>query len=421
MTNVSMGRADGTKGSGSKLSQAKARRPRAKGKAKDDGAAAGPGQDDGRAAPPRVELADVWPAVDDGPTVQVEGVEYVRAYYTGMTKVFERSILRYEVKDAPVYGEQGALILSPNDQGRRKKATRLTLFCPFTLQANSISDEAGEINTTKFLNKERRIEGVPEPIIDKVQSIVPRPRIDLTGGKIDRLSDRITENWKMRCKLGLPFDLDVAALVLTRFGKPIPEERPNMKVDSLTGEAKKTGGKEAGPELVKAVSSTSQQGKVLRWFMDQKRSITEGMAEFGSTRSALQSHLFRLWKDNGIGYGLTADMVDIVLPAGCEDPFLEPKKSGATKQEKPVAKANRGKPMQDELLITPLPEKGKRREVAVATYQGWKSIASIAMQLDCSEGSIKSHLNDLHIKHGYGFELNDKGEARLLVPKGWTP
>ncbi len=336
-----------------------------------------------------------------------------------MTKVFERSILRYEIKDAPVYGEQGALILSPNDQGKRKKATRLTLFCPFTLQANSISDEAGEINTTAFVSKERRIEGVPNPIVDKVEAIVPRPRIDLTGGKIDRLTARITENWKMRCKLGLPFDLDVAALVLTRFGKPIPEERPNVRLDS-SGEVKRSG-KDAGPELLKAVSPDSKPGRVLKWFMEQRRSITEGMAEFGATRSSLQSNLFGLWRDNGIGYTLAADMVDINLPAGCEDPFLEPKKSGAAKQEKPVAKANRGKPMQDELLITPLPEKGKRREVAIATYQGFKSIASIAMALDCSEGSVKSHLNDLHIKHGYGFELNDKGEAKLLVPKGWTP
>lgn len=350
--------------------------------------------------------------------MSVQGIAYTRAFYTGIAIVYSHSKLRYEVKDAPCYGEQGALVVEPNDAGKRKKSDRLTLFCPFTLQANSISTSAGEISEIKTVRKETRIEGMKEPRVDFEPTVVRRQTEELTDEKVDRLSGIITSNWKMRCALGLPFDLDVAALVLSKMGKPIPEERPTVKLDA-SGEVKKSG-KDAGEALLKAVNPDSKPGRVLKFFMDQRRSITEGMAEFGATRSSLQSSLYGVWKDNGIGYSLAADMVDIILPAGCEDPFSAPAVKGQ-KQEKTVTdKKTRGKPMQDEMLITALPEKGKRREVALATYEGFVEIASVAMKLDCSEGSVKSHLNDLHIKHGYGFEI-DGSKAKLLVPEGWKP
>ncbi len=70
--------------------------------------------------------------------------------------------------------------------------------------------------------------------------------------------------------------------------------------------------------------------------------------------------------------------------------------------------------------VEPLPEKGKRRAVAVASYKDFVAIAALAKQCECSEGSIRSHFTDLHAKHGFGYELKD-GAYKLITPKGWKP
>lgn len=354
--------------------------------------------------------------------MSVEGLAYVRAYYSGVAKLRTDTPLRYEISGdrCPSYGEAGALILDPNDAGKRKKTTRLTLFCPFTLTANSITPDAGEICVVKKVEKKRKIEGVKveDAAIDIVTLVERVPEQELDEERVERLSNIITKNWRMRCKLGLPSDLDIAAVVLQRMGKPIPEERQIVKLDEK-GDVRKTG-KPAGEALLKAVNPSSKPGKVLAFYMgDQRRSVIEGMAEFGATRSALQSNLYGLWINNGIGYELAADMVTIILPADCEDPFAEPIVKGATKQEARVAEKTRGKPMQDELLISELPAKGKRREVALACLNKSALIADIAKRLDCSEGSVRSHLNDLHLKHGLGFEITPDGKCRILAPKGY--
>lgn len=348
----------------------------------------------------------------------IEGIQYVRAFYTGMPIVHPNSPLRYEIKDPPCGGEQGALILEPNDQGKRKKSAMLTLFCPFTLAAHTISSEAGEISEVRMVTTSTKIQGAKEPKVSTDPKVMPKPVHELTDEKIERLAQIITSNWKMRCRLGLPFSLDVAALVLTRLGRPIPEERLVVRTDAA-GEVKKSG-KAPADSLLKPVNPESKPGRVLAWFMAQRRSITEGMAEFGATRSSLQSSLYATWKDNGVGYSLAADMVDIILPSDCEDPFKMPAKKGQKQEASAPAKTTRGKPMQDEMLITALPEKGKRREVALMTYRGFTSMAEIASKLECSVGSVKSHLNDLHLKHGFGFEI-DGEKAMLLTPKGWMP
>lgn len=107
------------------------------------------------------------------------------------------------------------------------------------------------------------------------------------------------------------------------------------------------------------------------------------------------------------------------------EPKVKARKPEKPKAEKSrTAKAPRTKsgpvvrPCSDK--VTALPEKGKRREVALACHKDWTSIAAIAMRLDCSEGSVRSHLTDLHAKHGFGYEL-DAGRCRLITPKGWKP
>lgn len=353
--------------------------------------------------------------------MSVQGLAYVRAYYSGIVKLRHDTPLRYEVSPerCPSFGEVGALILDPNDAGKRKKSSRLTLFCPFTLTANSITPDAGEICVVKKVAKKRKIEGVKEEdAATDIVSLVERvPEQELDDERCDRLARIITDNWNKRCKLGLQSDLDVAAIVLQRMGKPIPEARLIVRKDE-TGEARKTG-REAAEALLKAVNPHSKPGKILTFFMQGGKSITEAMAEFGSTRSAVQTNFRDLQEINGIGYVLAADMVEIILPPGCADPFAEPIVAGAAKQEARVEPKTRGKPMQDELLITALPAKGKRREVALACIDKPVGIAAIAMQLDCSEGSVRSHLNDLHLKHGLGFEITPDGKARVLAPKGY--
>jgi hypothetical protein len=66
----------------------------------------------------------------------------------------------------------------------------------------------------------------------------------------------------------------------------------------------------------------------------------------------------------------------------------------------------------------PLPDKGKRREVALMCLGG-AALADVAKKLECSEGSVRSHLTDLHQKHGFGYRLHE-GKATLIAPKGWV-
>jgi len=353
--------------------------------------------------------------------MSVQGLAYVRAYYSGVVKLRHDTPLRYEIGPdrCPSFGEAGALILDPNDAGKLKKTSRLTLFCPFTLTANQITSEAGEICVVKKVLKKRKIEGVKEEdaMSDEVKLVERVPEQDLDDERVERLARIITHNWNSRCNLGLQSDLDVAAVVLQRMGKPVPEARLIVRKDA-TGQAKKTG-RDAAVALLKAVNPSSKPGRVLAFFLPGGRSIIEAMAEFGSTRSSVQTSFRNLQEDNGIGYEQAADMVTIILPPDCQDPFAEPIVKGATKQEARVAEKPRGKPMQDELLVSPLPTKGKRREVALACMNRFVGIEEIAKALDCSAGSVRSHLNDLHLKHGLGYEITD-GKCRVTAPKGYV-
>jgi hypothetical protein len=133
------------------------------------------------------------------------------------------------------------------------------------------------------------------------------------------------ERWDRNQRLGLPIDLDLAAMALSRLGAPVPThrvERAGAEPDD--GPPRPSGGKPAAAMLLKRVPPDGKRGRFLAWFMEQEgRSVREAMAEFGMTRSNALSYWFALNKDHGIGYELVGDAVRVTLPDGCADPFNE--------------------------------------------------------------------------------------------------
>lgn len=391
------------------------------------------------------------------------GIHFQRVYYPGVRLTRPGSPISYEVKDhdCPNFGQSAAFVIKPNEEGKKKKSNRLILFCPYTLKANQVTAQAGElIERVEKRTLKTKIEGGETSREAEVP--IPFAEEELTPDRVNRLTAIIVRNWEMRCRTGLPCDLDVAAVVLQRLGKPVPTVRPSVRVDASTGEAKRHG-KPAADFLIRPVSAESKRGRVLLYFMEAQgaNTILEAMSEFGMTRSGILTHLHGLNNDHGIGYSLVGDVVEIIMPpekkdepakkrkqaaepapaehgadkrrpkAGVppedDDPIGDGKPSPGPRQGAggPDRKARGdggkqagggGKPLSGE--TTALPEKGKRREVAVACSRGWIGIAEVAEAVGCSEASVKSHLNDLHTKHGLGYEYKD-GRARLLAPKGW--
>ena len=344
--------------------------------------------------------------------MNLEGMSYKRVYYVvGVRQTHIGSALYYEAANPPNAGYSGAFVIAPPAPKKAGgKVGKLTLFCPFTLTANMVSPEAGEIVGAK----------------DE----------ELDDERVKRLSGIILDRWKEFCGLGLPKDYDVAAMVLQRLGVPVPTDRPTVGNSTPSAEH----GKDAATELTKPVNPESKRGKIAEFFLAAPgRSILEAMALFGSTRPVILTHLYGLHMDHGLGYKIVGDAVTMTLPDGCADAFGRAKP--ATKKSIKKAAAEKAgeaaktlKPKKDEgkaaikrasgkplaAKVSPLPEKGKRRDVAICCVEGWIPIEEVATRAQCSAASVRSHLNDLHTKHGFGFE-QEGNKVRLLAPEGWTP
>ena len=376
----------------------------------------------------------------------IEGVTYRPAYFSGMRQISERSLHRFEVtkEDVPNFGLTSVIVIEPNEDGKRKKSGRLIMFSPFALTAHQVHEECGELAVGKIHDKRE---------------------YPLTQDRIDMLSACITKAWRMYCRLGMVRDYATAADVLRRFGKPVPEDRPVVAVTTNSSGEPKKHGKLPNEELVKPVTKDSKRGQILIFFQEGGKTVMEAMGVFGMTRSGVLTHLHGLWRDHGIGYLLQADVVTIELPPDCEDPFVgedkTPPKEKPAKEEKPKSKAAPKNKAEEEPIVdkdegtvyeatrkkrrgpqknslppraerdeqgktkpgpsTPLPDKGKRREVAIGCLN-WIEKDKLAAKVGCSLASLASHLHDLKIKHGLGYESSsDKKKVRLVVPKGWTP
>ena len=322
--------------------------------------------------------------------IEINGISFQRAYYMPVSKGrAQDSVGRYEVTDPPSCGWSSAFIIRPDETGSKKPSKRLTLFCPYTMTAYQIS-----------------------PLAREITQIQPQ---ELTPQLIKKLGDIIHRNWADYVKFGFQRDYDVAALVLNRLGLPVPThispaaEQLEYDEDNVPNRH----GKPVGEKLYRPVMKSSRRGEVALFFMEEgQKSIREAMAKFDMSRSGVLTHLHGLNKDHGLGYVLTGDVATIMLPPGCTDPFIDEAQAAEV-----VATTKSGKPCLPE--VTELPAKGKRREVALMLLTE-RPLAEVAEALDCSVSSVRSHLHDLHTKHGFGYELSpDKSRGKLLVPAGW--
>lgn len=335
--------------------------------------------------------------------LDMNGVFYQNVYYQPMSKgIGGDSKGLYEIKDPPNTGWSRALVVWPEDnqpeptsKRKKKAAKRVTVFCPYTMSAYQVRFTAREVSGQKAY--------------------------PLTPELIDKLEAIINRNWKMYAGFGFQKAYDVAALVLTRLGKPVPNYmRPqDENLEYTETKVPNRKGKPVADKLLRPVNASSKRGEVCAFFLkdDGAGSIREAMATFDMTRSGVLTHLHGLHKDHGLGYVLQGDMATLMLPPGCDTPLMEASKAVAHQAAASAKKAGKEcKP-----TVTALPKKGKRREVAIALVEE-AAIADVAEKVGCTINSVRSHLHDLHTKHGFGYELSpDKSRGKLIAPEGWTP
>lgn len=354
-----------------------------------------------------------------GEPMAFEGLEWFRTYYIdGPHPSRDRLHHLPEVKDPPTAGQSHVFVI-----GRDSDKKRVTLFCPYSFQSWQVSREAAEIAANIPPSN------MPDGIKTWTYSSFVGPE-QMTTTRAEWLGSMLARKWDEYCRMGLQKDYAVAAMVLKLMGRPIPTTVPAVNQEALDKKESTRKGKDQGPELIKPVKRGGKRGAVVEFFLGETKSILEAMAVLGMTRSGVLTHLFGLNADHGLGYYLIADQVTLILPDGCSDPFSAPtvkaaKRSGtqqaevtesAPDQEKPSS----GKPLLD--TVTALKAGSKRAAVALALLDGWKTLDEVAEVAGCSATSVKSHLHDLHTKHGVGFELSaDRKRARLLAPKGWRP
>ncbi len=227
------------------------------------------------------ERAQEWPASADE---LAPGLAWCKIYWV-IGSMPANARLRNEVRDPPNAGWSSVLVLPAGGD-------RVRLFCPYTFQGYTVSSKSLEFDSLE----------------------VPRSRLKRTW-----MRELLYEHWKQFDSYGWQKDYDTAARVMREMKWEVPM-RAAPEVDFSSPDTKRRG-KEAGPELLKPVPKEGRRGKVLSWFMDSldARSIREAMAEFDTTRSNVLTVLFQLNKDHGIGYRLSGDAAEIVLPAkGCD-------------------------------------------------------------------------------------------------------
>lgn len=334
--------------------------------------------------------------------IEMNGVFYQKVYYMPMSNgAAADSRGRYEIKDPPSCGWSRALVIWPDDneepvagsRRRKKPVKRVTLFCPYTLEAYQVTPAAREVaHQTAY------------PLTEKL---------------INKLEEIIGQNWKMYAGFGHQKAYDVAALVLTKLGKAVPSYMsPALEnLEYTEDHVPNRHGKPVGEALLRPISRDSKRGQVAAFFLESTSgSIREAMAKFDMSRSGVLTHLHGLNKDHGLGYVLQGDVATIMLPPGCTDPLAD---EAVVQVHTQAASAQRaGKTCKP--TVTALPAKGKRREVALLMLEEI-AVADVAEKVGCTVNSVRSHLHDLHTKHGFGYELSpDKARGKLLVPAGWT-
>lgn len=83
----------------------------------------------------------------------------------------------------------------------------------------------------------------------------------------------------------------------------------------------RSGGKPAADKLLKPVKLNSKRGQFLKWFLDGNRGVDQAMEHFGMTRNSVLTYWAALNRDHGIGYLLTGNTIEVILPVGCKEVF----------------------------------------------------------------------------------------------------
>lgn len=214
-------------------------------------------------------------------------LQWTRIYWMdGSTPAGSR--FRSEIKDPPHLGWGHAFVI---DAG----GPRVTLYCPYSMAAYQVSRESYEYQSAR----------APDPFRAKWAA------------------EMLHEKWAQAVRNGWQKDYSTCAIVLRELGLEVPQ---NLLPEGM--EARASGGKEADDALglTKPVKRDGRRGQVLAFFLageGHSRSIHEATAEMGITRSNLLSQAYLLQKDHGIGYEVAGDVLKIVLPAGCDNPFTE--------------------------------------------------------------------------------------------------
>jgi hypothetical protein len=317
----------------------------------------------------------------------MQPVEFARIYFVRGTapKHWDH---QWEVDDPPASGYSHAAVV------RGEK--RSTILCPYTLQAYQVTNKSGEIATARF------------------EAVQP----EKLGGFINRA-------WETFAALGIQRDYEVAAMVLTSLGLPVPKLTAPPKLDAEGNEVvERRGGKPVNEEALSPCKRTSKRGQVAEFFLSGPQSVLEAMAKLDLTRSGVLSHLFTLNKDHGVGYELLGEQARLIVPEGFDlFAYVEPER--APRAEKaprpdgaPPRKRSDGKPV-NEAALSPIPEPGKRATVARMFAQGWFPIADAMAKLELDRSAVLSHLFTINKENGLGYEFSeDRSQARLVIPKG---
>lgn len=319
-------------------------------------------------------------------TEALEGVKvrFVRLYYcAGGSPNFWKH--KYEVTNPPTSGFCHAVVIV----GEK----RSTILCPFTLESFQVNNRCGEIAECKL--------------------------VDYSPEKISTL---ITRTWEQCVKLQWQRDYGVAALALAGLGQPVPKFIPTMVKE---GEDRKSG-KDVDEKALRPVNPESRRGKVAQFFAGPElQSVHEAMVRLDLTRSGVLSHLFCLNRDHGIGYELVRDCARLMIPEGFDlfayeapvkaEKVVKLNDDGTVHEPK---KRTSGKPVNLEALV-PIPEPGKRANVARLFVNGFYSIEKAMTDLGVNRSALLSHLFTINQQNGLGYEYSeDAKQARLIVPEG---
>lgn len=322
-------------------------------------------------------------------------MRYVSIYYQ-RGPAPKGSSLRFEIRDPPTSGWSRALVI-PGEKSS-------TVFCPFTFESHRISNHASELTGSKPI-KEWDEQAFREQI----------------GGIV-------TNRWAYWTKMGFQKAYDVAAVVLTNLGLPVPKTvLPELKEGE---ERVSRGGKEINHEALRQVRKGSKRGRVAEFFLsDEPQSIREAMARLDLTRSGVLSHLFGLNRYHGIGYVLVNDCARLLVPddfdlfAVAEPLAASPKRSKAGQSEtnervdKPQQSSRKpqGKPTDPSRFVV-IPEPSRRADVA-QFFLEWASLEEAMAKFQLTRSAVLSMLYQIWKDNGFGYEV-DGSRGRLLVPQG---